>query len=130
MDRLSELWNEAVDLAEEGDVPPGTPEGMARLADVLRVYNSIMGGGVGFALEVNEPSRVGRAVDGLRYLGLSEVAGLLADIADGYRAPGGGAAGVAEQEKRLEELLDLQDPVEDAFRLRARAEPREFGLEQ
>jgi len=126
--RLDELWNEAVDLGVDGDVPPGTPVGMERLAHALRVHGSVMGGGVGFALEANESFRVSLAVDGFRYLGLTEVADLLAEVADGYGRPGYDASRVAAQTDRIEELLNEDDPVGDAFRAIAIEKPEDFGL--
>jgi hypothetical protein len=100
----------------------------AKLAAALRVCNSIMGGGVGFALEVNEPFRVAAAIDGFRYFGLTEVAGLLSDIADGYGSPGYDASRVSELERRVEEFLDVEDPLADAFRSLAAERPDAFGL--
>ncbi|SBT43560.1 hypothetical protein [Micromonospora auratinigra] len=37
----------------------------------MRVHNSVMGGGLSFAVEVNEGFRFVRAVDALRYFRLS-----------------------------------------------------------
>jgi len=128
MDRLDEIWNDAVDLGVDGDVPPGTPVGMEKLSHALRVYNSVMGGGVGFALEANEPFRVSLAIDGFRYLGLTEVAELLAEVADGYGMPGYDASQVSAQADRIEELFDEGDPVDDAFRAIASEKPEDFDL--
>jgi hypothetical protein len=79
-DDLDIIWNEAVDYGVDGEVPEGTPSGVEQLASLLRVYNSAMGGGLGFALEVNEPFRVRRAVAAMRYFGLADAADFLEDV--------------------------------------------------
>jgi hypothetical protein len=47
---------------------------------LLRVYNSAMSGGLGFAVEVNEEFRLLRAVNAAYYFGLTDLATLLADL--------------------------------------------------
>ena len=51
-----------------------------QLSYLLRFYNSAMGGGLGFAVEVNEPFRLKRAMDAMRYFGLMDLAELVADL--------------------------------------------------
>lgn len=79
---LDVIWNQAADHGADGDVPEGTPPGIEQLASLLRVYNSAMGGGLGFALEVNEPFRVRRAINAFRYFELDEAADFLQDVLD------------------------------------------------
>ncbi|MGC4757648.1 hypothetical protein [Micromonospora trifolii] len=50
------------------------------LSYLLRVHNSAMGGGLGLAVEVNEPFRLKRAMEAMRYFGLAELAELMADL--------------------------------------------------
>ena len=69
LDDLNIIWNHAADYGADGEAPHGTPPGIVQLSHLLRVYNSVMGGGLGFAVEVNEPFRLRRAVDALRYFG-------------------------------------------------------------
>ncbi|AEV86731.1 putative iron-dependent peroxidase [Actinoplanes sp. SE50] len=76
-DDLDLIWEEANDYGIEGGVPDGTPPGIEHLTHLMRVYNSAMGGGLYFALEANEPSRVRRAIIALRYFGMAEAATLL-----------------------------------------------------
>src|SRR5258708_7221500 len=97
-----DVYNGAVDYGVDGVVPVGTPVGVAKLAHVLRVFNAIMSGGLGFAMEVIEPSEFDRAVEGFRYLGLTGIASLLEDLVDSY-----GSSGYDEQkEATLNEMIN------------------------
>ncbi|SNT64863.1 protein of unknown function [Asanoa hainanensis] len=80
LDDLDRIWNDAADYGVDGEVPEGTPPGVEHLASLLRVYNCAMSGGLDFALEVNEPFRVVRAIEAMRYFGLPEAADFLADV--------------------------------------------------
>src|SRR5690349_19425988 len=80
VDELNIIWNRAADYGADGEAPDGTPRGIVQLSYLLRVYNSAMGGGLGFAVEVNEPFRLKRAMDAMRYFGLAELAELVADL--------------------------------------------------
>ncbi|KUL41647.1 hypothetical protein [Actinoplanes awajinensis] len=55
VDDLDAIWNDACDHGADGEVPEGTPPGIQHLASLLRIHGSVMGGGLAFALEVNEP---------------------------------------------------------------------------
>ncbi|MEV4664338.1 hypothetical protein AB0J85_20600 [Micromonospora echinofusca] len=124
MKSLDDVFNEAVDYGVEGAVPVGTPVGVAKLSHVLRVFNAIMGGGLGFAVEVIEPDEFKRAVEGFRYLDLVEVANLLAELAESY--------GSSDYDFRKEEILDhslnVGAPVNAAFRRKASDVPSDFGV--
>lgn len=127
MDRLTEIYHEAVDFGEEGEAPAGAPVGVVQLSYALRVYNSIQGGGVGFALEANEPFRVGHAIDAFRYFGMAEVAELLADVAESYGAHGHDDEQAAKKD-RIEEIVYDGDPLFDAYQVKARTDAKDFGL--
>ncbi|MBQ0989330.1 hypothetical protein KBX08_04395 [Micromonospora sp. H61] len=125
-DDLNIIWNHAADYGADGEAPDGTPPGIVQLSYLLRVYNSVMGGGLGFALEVNEPFRLRRAMDAMRYFGLAELAELLTDVIehdlDGDRAD--------SPDDDLETLLGPRgEPLATAFRARAADSPADFGLE-
>ncbi|MFF5321460.1 hypothetical protein, partial [Micromonospora chalcea] len=68
MKSMNDVFNEAVDYGAEGVVPVGTPIGVERLSHVHRVFNAIMGGGLGFAVEILASDEFRRAVEGCRYL--------------------------------------------------------------
>ena len=80
LDELHIIWNHAADYGADGEAPEGTPRGIVQLSYLLRFYNSAMGGGLGFAVEVNEPFRLKRAMDAMRYFGLMDLAELVADL--------------------------------------------------
>ncbi|GAA0909268.1 hypothetical protein [Virgisporangium aurantiacum] len=123
---LDDVYNEAVDYGVEGAVPPGTPLGVARLSHVSRVFGAMMGGGLGFAMEVIEPDEFERAVEGFRYLDLGEVADLLADLVDSY-----GSADYDEQKETvLDRRLNEGDLLLDAFRRKVAVVPSDFGMHQ
>ncbi|WP_155373688.1 hypothetical protein [Catellatospora vulcania] len=124
MKSLDDLYNEAVDYGVEGAVPAGTPVGVAKLSHVMRVFNAIMSGGLGFAVEVIEPDEFDRAVEGFRYLNLGEIANLLAELVESY----GGSNYDLQKEDALDQMLNDGDPVDDAFRRKAVEVPSEFGL--
>ncbi|MCG5456486.1 hypothetical protein PSH03_001386 [Micromonospora sp. PSH03] len=126
LDDLNIIWNHAADYGADGEAPDGTPPGIVQLSYLLRVYNSVMGGGLGFAVEVNEPFRLRRAMDAMRYFGLAELAELLTDVIehdlDGDRAD--------SPDDDLETLLGPRgEPLATAFRARAADSPADFGLE-
>jgi hypothetical protein len=57
LDDLDIIWNRAGSYGADGEAPEDTPPGIVQLSYLLRVYNSAMSGGLGFAVEVNEPFR-------------------------------------------------------------------------
>ena len=124
MTSVDDVYEAAVDFGTEGEVPDGTPEGTARLAHVMRVYNSILGDGLGWAMEVLEPHEFDDAVEGFRYLGLGEIADFLAQLVESYGRPDYDF----QEQDRLERLLRSGDPVGDAFERKAADSPRDFGL--
>lgn len=125
LDDLDLIWNQAADYGADGEAPESTPEGVVKLSHVLRVYNSAMGGGLSFAVEVNEPFRIQQAIAALQFFGLSQLADLMADILD-HGLDGGYA------ESRQAEFSTLLGPldgaIDAAFRLKARKDPPEFGI--
>ncbi|MET7806623.1 hypothetical protein [Micromonospora chersina] len=121
---LVDVFNEAVDYGVEGAVPVGTPVGVAKLSHVLRVFNAIMSGGLGFAVEVIEPDEFKRAVEGFRYLDLVEVANLLAELVESY----GSSDYDFRKEEILEHALNVGAPVNDAFRRKVSEVPSDFGV--
>ncbi|MFD6264975.1 hypothetical protein ACFWFK_27980, partial [Micromonospora chalcea] len=97
-----------------------------QLSYLLRVYNSAMSGGLGFAVEVNEPFRLKRAMDAMQYFGLANLAELVADLIehdlDIYHA--------GSRHDDLETLLGPQGgALTRAFRVKAAERPADFGLE-
>ncbi|MBO3742932.1 DUF4259 domain-containing protein [Actinoplanes flavus] len=122
-DELDDIWNDAADYGADGEAPDGTPPGIEHLASLLRVHNSVMGGGVGFALEVNEPFRVRRAIDALRYFELPEAAALLDDV---LRRDLDGEPADTRPDDELTALLD-GDYLDRAFRAKAERVPADFG---
>jgi hypothetical protein len=121
---LDEVYENAVDFGTDGEIPEGTPVGTANLAHVMRVYNSILGGGLGSAMVVIEPDEFDRAADGLRYLGLGEAADLLVRLVHSYGSPDHDF----QEQRGLERLLGTGDPVGDAFERKAAEVPADFGL--
>jgi hypothetical protein len=127
LDDLDLVWNAAADYGADGEVPAGTPPGIEQLASMLRFYNCAMGGGLGFALEVNEPVRVTHAVSALRYFGLAEPAGFLENVLE-RRLNG-------ESPESLPPDDDFYDLVDDgtvrrAFKAKAAQAPSDFGRAQ
>ncbi|WP_127503347.1 hypothetical protein [Actinoplanes solisilvae] len=121
---LDDVYDDAVDFGAEGEVPVGTPIGTTRLAHVMRVYNSILGGGLGSAMAVVEPAGFERAVAGFRYLGLGDLADRLARSVESYGRPDHDF----QEQRGLEQLLRAGDPVGDAFERKAAQIPSDFGL--
>lgn len=125
LDDLAVIWNRAADYGADGQAPEGTPPGIAHLSFLLRVYNSAMGGGLGFAVEVNEPFRLRRAIDAMRYFRLSELADLLTDVLNHE-------SDIEYAGSRERQFYDLLGPAEEnldkAFRVRAAETPSDFGL--
>lgn len=125
LDELNVIWNRAADYGADGEAPEATPWGIVQLSYLLRVYNSAMGGGLGFAVEVNEPFRVERAMHAMRYFGLAELAALVADLLE--HELDGDYAGSRDDD--LNALLGPQDvALEIAFRAKAIERPADFGL--
>jgi hypothetical protein len=124
LDDLDLIWNDACDYGAEGDVPEGTPPGIEHLACLLRVHGSVMGGGLAFALEVNEPFRVRRAVEALRYFGLTVAADLLQDTLD--RSLRGENSASWPTDDNFDGLTD-GDVLERAFAAKAAEVPADFG---
>ncbi|WP_349880215.1 hypothetical protein ABIH81_11195 [Micromonospora sp. HUAS YX12] len=126
LDELHLIWSHAADYGADGEAPEGTPRGIVQLSYLLRVYNSAMGGGLGFAVEVNEPFRLKRAMDAMRYFGLADLAELVADLIEHDLDIG--HAGSRHDD--FEALLGPQDEaLTRAFRARAAERPADFGLE-
>ncbi|MBQ1076726.1 hypothetical protein KBX06_26775 [Micromonospora sp. C31] len=121
---MDSAYNLAVDYGVEGVVPAGAPLGIAKLAHVHRVFNAIMGGGFGFAMEVIEPDEFERAIDGFRYLNLVEVADLLAELVRSY----GQSSYDERKEESFDALINESGLVLDAYRRKAAEEPSDFGL--
>lgn len=124
MKSMNDVFNEAVDYGAEGVVPVGTPIGVERLSHVHRVFNAIMGGGLGFAVEVLASDEFRRAVEGCRYLDLGEVANLLAELVESYGSSG--------YDVRKEEILDallVGALIYDAFRRKVSEAPSDFGFD-
>jgi hypothetical protein len=126
LDELNIIWNLAADYGADGEAPEGAPRGIVQLSYLLRVYNSAMGGGLGFAVEVNEPFRLKRAMDAMRYFGLAELAELVADLIElGLDVEYAGS-----RQDDLDTLLGPQDEaLMTAFRVKAVKRPADFGLE-
>ncbi|WP_146167967.1 hypothetical protein [Micromonospora sp. MH33] len=125
LDELHIIWNLAADYGADGEAPEGTPRGIVQLSYLLRVYNSAMGGGLGFAVEVNEIFRLKRAMDAMRYFGLTELAELVADLIE-HDLDGDYAE---SRHDDLECLLGPQDEaLTTAFRVKAAERPADFGL--
>ncbi|WP_433606639.1 hypothetical protein ACQP2P_30605 [Dactylosporangium sp. CA-139114] len=119
------LWNCAADYGADGEVPEDAPLGVEHLSHLLRVYNSAMGGGLGFAIQVNEEFRLRRAVDAARYLGLVGLAELLEDLIARY----GDGAYAESRDSDLVTILGQRDEhLEAAFRAKAAESPADFGL--
>ncbi|MEU1363196.1 hypothetical protein ABZ356_25510 [Micromonospora zamorensis] len=126
LDELHIIWNRAVDYGVDGEAPEGTPRGIVQLSYLLRVYNSAMGGGLGFAVEVNEPFRLKRAMDAMRYFGLMDLAELVADLIEHDLD----TEHAGSRHDDLEILLGPQDEaLTRAFRVKAAERPADFGLD-
>ena len=126
LDQLQIIWNHAADYGADGEAPEGTRRGIVQLSYLLRVYNSAMSGGLGFAVEVNEPFRLKRAMDAMQYFELADLAELLAALIehdfDIYHA--------GSRHDDLETLLGPQgEALTRAFRVKAAEKPADFGLE-
>lgn len=124
MDDLDLVWNAAGELGAEGEAPGGTPQGITNLSYLLRLYNSTMGGGLGFAFEVNEKFRIQRAINAMGYFGLSELADFFEDLLEHFPDYDYIEAKYAEYEA----LVGTGDVIEDAFRAKAGEAPDEFGV--
>jgi hypothetical protein len=126
LDELDVIWNRAGVYGADGEPPEGTPRGIVYLSYLLRVYNSAMGGGLGFAVEVNEPFRLQRAIEAMRYFGLPELAALVTDLLD-HDLDG---AYAESRQADLDALLGPRDEnLEAAYRAKARKAPADFGLD-
>ncbi|MEU7923463.1 DUF4259 domain-containing protein [Micromonospora zamorensis] len=126
LDDLDIIWNEAADYGADGEVPKGTPPGIEQLASLLRVYNCAMGGGLGFALEVNEPFRVRHAINAMRYFGLPETAGFLEDVLE--RSLNGEPPDSLPPDGDFFDLVD-DEAVGRAFMVKTAEVPSDFGRE-
>lgn len=124
LDDLDVIWNDACDYGADGEAPEGTPLGVAHLAHLLRIHGSLMGGGLFFALEVNEPFRVRRAVEALHYFGLVEAAVLLEETLE--RSMKGEDSDSWPTDDHFDGLAD-GDVLERAFRAKAIEAPADFG---
>ncbi len=124
LDDLDAIWNDACDYGADGEAPEGTPLGIQHLASLLRIHGSVMGGGLGFALEVNEPFRVRLAVEALNYFGLNEAAELLEDTLG--RSLKGEDSDSWPTDDHFDGLTD-GDVLEIAFRAKASEVPADFG---
>ncbi|PRX15800.1 hypothetical protein CLV67_12239 [Actinoplanes italicus] len=126
MNGLDTIWNQACDYGADGEVPQGTPPGIEHLASLLRVYNSAMGGGLGFALEVNEPFRVRNAIIALRYFELGEAADFLQDVLD--RSLNGESPDSLPSDEDFHRLVDDgPNPISRAFKAKAAKVPADFS---
>jgi hypothetical protein len=122
---LDEVWNQACDYGADGGVPEGTPPGVEHLASLLRVYNSAMGGGLGFTLEVNEPFRIRNAINSLRYFELAEAADFLQDVLD--RSLNGESPDSLPTDDDFYDLVDDgSNPIRRAFEVKAAEVPTDF----
>ncbi|GLW29086.1 hypothetical protein Areg01_20260 [Actinoplanes regularis] len=83
-----------------------------------------MGGGLAFALEVNEPFRVRRAVEALHYFGLTAAAELLEDILG--RSLKGENSDSWPTDDDFDDLID-GDVLDSAFQAKAIEVPADFG---
>jgi hypothetical protein len=124
LNELDVIWNTAGELGAAGDAPEETPPGIVHLSHLLRVYNSSMGGGLGFAFEVNEGFRIRRAIDALSYFGLPELAELFEDLLD--HVPDFDYIGNAEH--RYDTLVGNGDIIDERFRAKAAEAPGDFGM--
>jgi hypothetical protein len=124
LDDLDLVWNDACDYGADGDVPEGTPLGIEHLASLLRVHGSVMGGGLAFALEVNEPFRVRHAVEALHYFGLNPAAELLEDTL--RRSLKGEDSDSWPTGDDFDGLID-GDVLDSSFRAKAIEVPADFG---
>ncbi|WP_262286929.1 hypothetical protein [Micromonospora sp. MA102] len=125
LDDLAVIWNRACDYGADGEAPEGTPLGIVHLSFLLRVYNSAMGGGLGFAVEVNEPFRLRRAIEAMRYFRLSELADLLTDVLNHESD----VEYAGSRERQFYYLLGPADEnLDKAFRAKAAEAPSDFGL--
>ncbi|GAA4947384.1 DUF4259 domain-containing protein [Actinoplanes utahensis] len=124
LDDLDAIWNDACDYGADGDVPEGTPLGIQHLASLLRIHGSVMGGGLAFALEVNEPFRVRRAVEALHYFGLTAAAELLEDTLGRSLKSEDSDSWPAGDD--LDGLID-GDVLDGAFQAKAMKVPADFG---
>jgi hypothetical protein len=123
MKSFDDIYNDAVDYSVDGVVPADVPVGVAQLAHVLRVFNAMMSGGLGFATEVIEPDEFQSALEGFRYLDLNEIADLLSDLVENS----GDSDFDEQKEARLEELINEGDLALDAFRRKIAMVPSDFG---
>jgi hypothetical protein len=115
----------AADYDADGGAPAGSPRGIVQLSSLLRVYNSIMGGGLDFAVEVNERLRLQRAMDAARYFGLTELAQLVAGLIE----PDLDMSHAASRQDGLDALLGPADTaLETAFRIMAAEQLADFGM--
>ncbi|MBW6435326.1 DUF4259 domain-containing protein [Actinoplanes hulinensis] len=124
LDDLDVIWNEAADYGADGEVPDGTPSGIEQLASLLRVHNCAMGGGLGFALEVNEPFRVRRAINAMRYFELAETAEFLENVLD--RSLNGESPESLPSDDDFYDLID-DETVRRAFKAKVAQIPADFG---
>jgi hypothetical protein len=84
-----------------------------------------MGGGLDFAVEVNERLRLQRAMDAARYFGLTELAQLVAGLIE----PDLDMSHAASRQDGLDALLGPADTaLETAFRIMAAEQLADFGM--
>ena len=127
MNDLDAIWNAAADYGADGEVPEGPPPGIEHLASLLRVYNSTMGGSLGFALEVNEPFRVRRAINAMHYFELTRPADFLQDVLN--RSLNGESPDPLPSDDDFYALVDDRtNPVSRAFKTKVAQAPTDFGL--
>jgi hypothetical protein len=126
MDHLDETWNLASEWGAEREIPAEVPAGIASLAHWLRVCNSAMGGGLGFAFEVNEDFRVVRAIAAMCFFGREDVAAFFEDL----RAHAADGDYLESKDDEHDSLIEGGDAIDRAFRAKAEESPELFGLEE
>lgn len=123
MKSFDDIYNDAVDYSVEVAVPADVAVGVAKLSHVLRVFDAMMSGGLGFAVEVIEPEELQNAIEGLRYFDLIDVANLLSSLVESSQ----GGPDYDQKETLLDGMINEGDLVLDAFRTKTAVVPSDFG---
>jgi Domain of unknown function (DUF4375) len=139
VDAADGIWNRACDpftsLPEPGD---------GALQAVLRVHGQVMNGGLASAIEYQSPEEIESAMGGFGYFGRDELGQILREAQE-VAFPAGAVADVELREEHMEALdeasyerleqlegaynarVPRDDVLEEMFRERLRASPRDFA---
>lgn len=125
-DRTDVIWHRALDVQPASGMP-----GDVAIWAVLLFHGTAMNGGVLHAVESNDEAEVTAAMDGYRWLGLTDVADLIAEVRRavalrGWRGLVARRGLEAAADKRYHRTLPNDSDLEAALLRKVAASPEAF----